>query len=173
MLNSERLNSWITLLANVGILAGLVLVAMELNQNTDQLALELEWQINQRMIENNRDLLGDNPAPIYAKSVTTPEELTYEEFQVAGAIVFNFLNVWEDRFFLYQKGLLSEQEWKDYVDDDIAFTLGYPFAQEFWRSTKTMFEPELVRYVDEKLPNVDTNANYQWYLDTLKGLSTH
>ncbi len=43
MFNSDRVNSWIAILANVGILAGLVLVAIELNQNTKQLALELNW----------------------------------------------------------------------------------------------------------------------------------
>ena len=170
---SESVQSWITLVTNIGVLTGLVLVAMELNQNTDQLSLELEWQINHRMYQNNRDLLGDNPTPIFAKSVTSPEDLTYEEFQVAAAMAFNFLGVWEDRFFLYQEGLLSEQEWKDFVDDDISFTMGYPFARELWRTSKGLFEPEFVQYVDKILPGVNSNANYQWYLDTLKGLSTN
>ena len=161
MFNSERVNSWIAIMANVGILTGLVLVAIELNQNTEQLALELEWQVNERMIENNRALLGDNPTPIYVKSIMNPEELTYEEFQVASAFVLNFLGVWEDRNFLYQAGLLSDQDWKRFIDDDISLTLGYRFAQELWTTTKRLFEPELVQYVDEKLPYVDTGANYQ------------
>ena len=169
----EQVNNRLSLVANLGILVGLAFVAIELNQNTRQLSLELEWQINQKMFENNRDLLGDNPAPIYAKSVLSPEELTFEEFQVASAFVFNFLGVAEDRFFLYQQGLLTDQAWKDYVDDDIDLTLGYRFAQAFWRTSKSIFEPEFVQYVDTKLREVDANANYQWYLDTLKGLSTN
>ena len=170
MFNSERINSWVSLLANIGILLGLVLVAVELNQNTKQLALELEWQVNQKMFENNRDLMGDNPTPIYAKSVLRPQDLTYEEFQVAVALIINFLNVWEDRYYLYEKGLSSDQDWKDYVDSDIGFTLGNQFAQQVWRTSKSMFEPELVEYVDEKLSSVDTKASYQWYLDTLKNI---
>jgi hypothetical protein len=172
-MKTEQLNHRLSLVANLGILVGLAFVAIELNQNTRQLSLELEWQINQKMFENNRDLLGDNPTPIYAKSVLSPEDLTYEEFQVASAFVFNFLGVAEDRFFLYQQGLLTDQAWKDYVDDDIALTLGYRFAQAFWRTTKGTFEPEFVQYIDTKLREVDANANYQWYLDTLKGLSTN
>ena len=171
-MKTKQLNHWLTLGANLAILVGLVLVAIELNQNTRQLSLELGWQINQKMFENNRDLLGDNPTPIYAKSVLSPEELTFEEFQVASAFVFNFLGVAEDRFFLYQQGLMSDQEWKAYVDDDIELTLGYRFAQEFWKRSKGIFEPEFAEYVDEQLREVDANANYQWYLDTLEGLST-
>ena len=108
-----------------------------------------------------------------------PKPSYHQKFFFGSVSEHNTLNTpgsgdeWEDRFFLYQKGLMSEQEWKGFIDDDIAFTLGYPFAQEFWRTSKTTFEPEFVWYVDEKLPNVDTNANYQWYLDTLKGLSTN
>ena len=87
--------------------------------------------------------------------------------------MLNFLGVWEDRHFLYQAGLLSDQEWKRFIDDDISLTLGYRFAQELWRTTKRIFEPELVQYVDEQLPYVDTGANCEWWLDTLEGLSTN
>ena len=167
MFKSERINAGITVLANISILIGLVLVAVELNQNTTQLALELEWQVNQKMFENNRDLMGENPAPIYAKSVLRPQELTYEEFQVATAIVLNFLNIWEDRYYLYEQGLSSDQAWQDYINSDIALTLGSQFAQQVWKTTKGSFEPEFVQYVDEKLPSVGTDSSYQWYLDTL------
>ncbi len=63
-MKTEQLNHRLSLVANLGILVGLAFVAIELNQNTRQLSLELEWQINQKMFENNRDLLGDNPTPI-------------------------------------------------------------------------------------------------------------
>ena len=172
-MNSDRVNSWVAILANVGILAGLVLVAIELNQNTEQLSLELMWQVNERMMENNRAHLGDNPTPIFVKSIVNPEELTYEEFHVAGAFVLNYLGVWEDRYFLYQAGLLSDEEWKHYIDDDISYTLGNRFAQELWRTHKKLFEPVLVQYVDELLPDVDTDATHQWWLDTREGLSTN
>ena len=56
---SDRVNSWLSLIASVGILAGLVLVAIELNQNTDQLRLQLVFQTTQKLFDNNRDLLGD------------------------------------------------------------------------------------------------------------------
>ena len=73
---SDRVNSWLSLIASVGILAGLVLVAVELNQNTDQLRLQLTFQANQKIFDNNRDLLGDNPTPAYAKAITDPVNVT-------------------------------------------------------------------------------------------------
>jgi len=153
----------IAILANVGVIAGIVFLALELNQNSKQLGLELEWQINDRIIQNNRGLMGENPTPIFVKSVIAPEELTYEEFTVAGALVFNFLSTWEDRYFLYQAGLADEEEWKSYIDDDIDLTLGYRFAQVFWEESKDYFEPDFVEYVDMKLPLADSEGNYRWF----------
>jgi len=84
-------------LANVGVIAGIALLVFELNQNTDQLRVQLLLGANEKIFENNRDLLGQDSTSIYAKSITNPEELTFEEFLVASAMVFNFVNEWEDR----------------------------------------------------------------------------
>ena len=49
-------------------------------------------QINEKIYENNRDLLGENPTPAIIKSITNPENLTYEEFLIADSFVLNQLN---------------------------------------------------------------------------------
>lgn len=171
MTKSQRLNSWITLLANVGILVGLVLVAIELNQNTRQLELTLEWQVNQRIVDNNRDLMAASTAELYEKSIIKPEDLSFAEFQAAAGLVLNFLNVWEDRYFMYEHGLIDDQEWKSYVNEDIGYTLGNRFARELWETSKGIYNAELVEYVDDKLKESSTTASYQWYSDTLNGIS--
>jgi len=165
MIISDRVNSWLTLIASVGILAGLVLVAIELNQNTDQLRLQLVFQTTQKLFENNRDLLGDNPTSAIAKSITNPEDVTYEEFLIASAFVLNGLNEWEDRFFIYEEGLISDRDWKRHIDENIGWTLGNRFAQEYWQITKSAFEPEFAQYIDQALTNIDENSTYREWLE--------
>jgi hypothetical protein len=53
MATSDRINSWLSLSANLAIFVGIVLVLIELNQNTEHLRLQLRDQINARMYENN------------------------------------------------------------------------------------------------------------------------
>jgi hypothetical protein len=166
MIVSDRVNSWLSLIASVGILAGLVLVAIELNQNTDQLRLQLVVQTTQKLFENNRDLLGDNPAPTIAKSITNPEDLTYEEFLIASSFVLNGLNEWEDRFFIHEKGLISDRDWKRHIDQNIGWTLGNRFAQQYWQIAKSVFEQELVQYIDQALTNIDENSTYREWLES-------
>ncbi len=162
---SDRVNSWLSLIASVGILAGLVLVAIELNQNTDQLRLQLIFQTTQKLFDNNRDLLGENPTPTIAKSITNPEDLTCEEFLIASSYVLNQLNEWEDRFLIYEEGLISDRDWKRHIDETIGWTLGNRFAQAYWQISKSYFEPAFAGYVDQALTNVDKNATHSEWLE--------
>ena len=163
---SDRVNSWLSLIASVGILAGLVLVAIELNQNTDQLRLQLVFQTTQKLFENNRDLLGENPTPTIAKSITNPEDLTYDEFLIASSFVLNQLNEWEDRYFIHEAGLISDQDWKRHIDENIGWTLGNRFAQRYWSVSSAVFEPEFTEYVDSAITTIDEQSTYKEWLDS-------
>jgi hypothetical protein len=165
MAYSDRGSMWISLIASGGVLIGLILVAIELNQNTQQLRLQLEFQSDQKIVDNNRDLLGDNPTPIIAKSITDPKELTFEEALVASSYFLNLLNEFETRYFIYQAGLIEEQDWKRHIDENICWTLGSQFAQTTWHTTKSSFEPEFVEYVDDALAGITVDATYGWWLD--------
>ncbi len=163
---SDRVNSWLSLIASVGIMAGLVLVAVELNQNTDQLRLQLTFQANQKIFENNRDLFGDYLTSTFAKAITDPEDLTYEEFLTADSFVLNVLNEWEERFFIYEAGLISDRDWKRHIDEDIYWILGNRFAQTRWQTNKSSFESEFAQYVDQALTDIDENSTYTDWLES-------
>ena len=44
-MDADRLNRWLTLIANLGVVAGLVFLAVELNQNTKATIAEARWLI--------------------------------------------------------------------------------------------------------------------------------
>ncbi|MBN2412268.1 hypothetical protein JXQ31_11300 [candidate division KSB1 bacterium] len=161
---SDRANSWFTLFANAGILVGLVLVAIELNQNTNQLRLQLTFQANQKIFENNRELIGSNPTQTIAKAITNPGNLTYDEYLIASSYVLNMLNEWEDRYFISEAGLISENDWKRHINENISWTLGNRFAQKTWQITKYCFEIEFAQYVDQALVKIDDNSTYNEWL---------
>ena len=157
---SAKANSWLTLLANVGILVGLVLLTIELKQNTDQLRLQLVFETNQKIFANNQVLLDKDVATVFTKAMSNPEDLTFAEFLIADSIIINMVNEWEDRFFIYKAGLISEQDWKRHVDENVAWTLGSRYARARWDDLKIPFEREFSDYVDRALANTDDNYSY-------------
>jgi hypothetical protein len=58
-MNRDRLNWWLTLLANLGVLGGLVFVGLELNQNSRQLRADASYSITTSVNEVNAHLFGD------------------------------------------------------------------------------------------------------------------
>ncbi len=107
MTKSERVQRWINLTANLAVLAGIVLVLMQLSQNTEHLGLQLVDQINSRLYENNRALLGENPVEAIEKSVLEPESMTFSDFLIVDVYLINALNTLEDRYFLYEADLVE------------------------------------------------------------------
>lgn len=148
-MNSDRLNRWLTLAANVGVLVGIVFLALEIRQNSDHLALQLEFAVpTQKIFEINRDLMDPSVARILAKAIETPAELTFEEGLVASSVVLNALNEWEDRYLLHKAGLDGVVDWKRHIQENIGWTLGNRFALAVFNSNRDAFEFEFVDYVD-------------------------
>ena len=55
----DRLNSWLAVIANVGVLGGLLFLAYEIQQNTTQLRAEASYSINEALSLMNSALYGD------------------------------------------------------------------------------------------------------------------
>jgi hypothetical protein len=46
-MNSERLNRWLTFVANLGVIGGLFFLGYEIRQNTSQMRAEAAYSINE------------------------------------------------------------------------------------------------------------------------------
>jgi len=166
--NNDRINRWLTLAANVGVLVGIVFLALEIRQNSDHLALQLEFaQPTQKIFEINRDLMNPAVARVFAKAIEDPSELTFEEGLIASSLIINFLNEWEDRYLIHKAGLVGEIDWRRHIRENIEWTLGSRFAMEVYKSNRGAFEPEFVEYIDSLLGEVSDNGTYLWWTNTL------
>lgn len=160
----ERLNAILTLCANLGVLAGLVVLIVELEQNTDHLRLQLLDQINARQSAHNTIFLSENPGTVIEKALLEPESLSFTEFQIMDAYLMNALNGWEDRFFLYQAGLVGEADWKSKIDEEAAWYLGSAFGKTWWQGTaREYFEPEFSRHVDAAVARLRDGDSYAYW----------
>ena len=172
-MKQEKLSSTLSLIANLGVLIGLVILILELGQNTDHLRLQLLDQISSRAITNNALFLSPNPAPVIEKALLEPESLSYSEFLVMDAYLINALNGWEDRFFLYEAGLVDDADWRTKIDEEAGWYLGSRFGKNWWRSVaRDVFEPEFAAHVDARVATLgDEESSYQYWLELQRVLT--
>jgi hypothetical protein len=78
-MNVDRLNQWLTLGANFGVVFGLVLVAFQFQQNTDAIRLQARIGASASIQNAELSIAGDTLAEAWTKSILTPSELTPSE----------------------------------------------------------------------------------------------
>lgn len=160
-MDAKNVNKWLTLGANIGILIGLVLVTIEIRQNSDLLRLQFINDDLLAIAQGETPMLGDNPAEVMMKSLYSPEELTYADFRVVDAYLVAKMDLLVRRYRLGQEGILDETAWKSE-----ALNYGWHFGNEFgrlWWEYEGRHEysdiPEIVSYVDEKVMGLSMDSS--------------
>jgi hypothetical protein len=156
------MSKWLTALTNMAVLAGLVLVAYELNQNSDLARTSLVNQGN--AIENDLGLglMGGRIAEVIALSIECPEKMNYADFVVIDAYLFTAMNGVYRNYEIAKWGLFNQSDWKFEAQAYAHWYLGGSFNRAWWEESKTYFEPEFSSYVDEQLANKGKAMGETW-----------
>ena len=119
-MDSENISKWLTLGANIGIMIGLILVVIQIRQNSDLLRLQF---INDEYLSEFSSeilLIGENPADAIMKAMYSPEDMTYADFRINDAYLISKIDMMYRRYQLGQEGVFDENAWRE---SNIGFTL--------------------------------------------------
>jgi len=95
-MDRDRLNWWLTILANLGVLGGLVFVGFEIRQNTTQLRADASHSITTSVNELNAGLYGDPElAELVLRGEANLDALTPTERKRFDRYEFSRLNIAE------------------------------------------------------------------------------
>ena len=92
IVNTKRLNRWLSLGANIGVVIGLLLVAYQIRQEANLAKLQLFSDHTDARREWAQAMMGDDPMAVVAKSIERPEELTLAELQIMDHYYISALN---------------------------------------------------------------------------------
>jgi hypothetical protein len=166
--DSSELNTWLTLAANVGVLIGLILVALQIRQNTAITRAKVinEWYMADMQLE--LAMMGDNPAASWVKAIYSPDALDALDAAVVDRY-YNYGLVQVQRLQrMYELGVADEQ-WKERAAY-LRWHLGSPGGQRWWRHFRGNCSPEFAAMVDEMLADGEFRMNRD-ALDALRSSS--
>ena len=142
-----KLGQWLQVSANIGILAGLILVGLQINQNTELTRLNFYSSEEDGYLAMGATFSGETLAAAWAKAVEEPESLTTSEMvQVDGYLD----NVWTQivrREYLHTEGLYQVSG-KSFIEWEAARTFGNVFAQAWWKERRKYIEDSRVHLKD-------------------------
>lgn len=155
-----------SVLANIGVLAGLLLVAIQISQSTEIAKAQLENDYYLADMQLELAMMGDTPVNSWVKAVYTPDELTREDAAVL------------DRYFNYgliQAKRIRQMQLLGLAEDDVLarqvsyleWHLGNEAGRRWWAHYRTdESDEEIVQLVDQALKNADYAQNRK-FLDAL------
>jgi hypothetical protein len=128
----DRLNRWLTLGANLGVLLGLVMLIVEVRQNATLTRTAMDQQKNDLLVQVELSIAKREMAEVWVKSIRTPEDLTDAEARMVESHLVSQLLQWDQLFQMESAGLVSHDRVRQHILNTAPFYFGSRFAKNWW-----------------------------------------
>ena len=119
-MDSDRINRWLTLAANIGVIIGIAFLVVEIDQANRIARYSAENARRSQHIEINSSRI--ETSELYAKLQSGESDLSPPERAQAVMMARQLMNTWEDAESAFDYGLLSEYTFEAVLKDiDVAF----------------------------------------------------
>jgi hypothetical protein len=145
---SNKVNRWLTLGANIGVLIGIILLVVELDQNREMIRAQSRNDIS-RHISDHLSVLGSNSQlTSLMHRAEAGEELTAVEAAQHHYMFTSNKRMWENIYYQYKIGIFDEREfeaertaWRFLINKDKSF-------KRIWCSTRRNYSPDFVAEIE-------------------------
>jgi hypothetical protein len=153
-MDSDRLNRWLTLGANLGVVIGIVFLAFELRQNSALLEAEAGRELTQNQISLYNEMLASPEFTEFLAKLKRGEELTDSEKIRERGFYGRLILSWSWEFSEYRAGRLRQDQLPDFAWIALLKNEGFmptPGLREVWENGKENRDPAFVAYIDSML----------------------
>ena len=149
-MDSKKLNDWLMLFANVGVVVGLGLLIVELRQNSEMMQAQITQSRADAAMMLAIEFADSDYVPAIIDKLHHDQELTFEEQARFERWLRASLRNQENNYLQYLRGYLG-----DYISEAggsaIRNTLRYELAKDYWIRAKPDYSAEFVEFVDKAL----------------------
>ena len=166
-MDSDRLNRWITLAANIGVLVGLIVLIIEIGQNTEVMRAQMAQERANQIVQKMDAYIHSDYWPMIAAKrdeAGSPREwiasLNGEDYQRVLYTYVRDINDIRNQFYQYQQGYLPQVVWDASTRGQIVrlLNLGSALGRPERFEGDAEFKAEIQRIAEEEkmtFPNDD------------------
>jgi hypothetical protein len=160
----DKLNNWLRVIADLGILIGIVLVLVQMNQNEDLMRAQIMSQYHDSYSAYEASFAGENLPAIWEKSLLEPENLSLGEMRAMESVTFVPLFRWINLYRQHEAGVLGDMDWKEEVEMDASWYFFGAYARAWWEHFGNAMHDdgylsdELFEHVEEAINDPESNG---------------
>ena len=156
-MNTDRLNRWLTLGANLGVLTGIILIFIELNQNADLMRAQMVQSRADNLVSSYEIRMHSDYWPeigVKRRAAASYEDwidsLTPNEYERVRYLYFRELNDIRSQYYMYQEGLLPQEIWDEATRGQIVRMMQLERALKWGCNPDSAFNVVLNRIASEE-----------------------
>ena len=157
-MKGERLNSWLSVGANLGVVAGLVLLIIEIQQNTDMMEAQINQSRTETAISEQQAIYNSEFMPPILLKVQDGEQLSAEEMRRYHHYIRGFNRNMDNQLWQYRRGLLGENIPRSVRSAVRQVLGGSSHSIEVWDGRKVAYTDEYVAFVEEAIADLRTGG---------------
>lgn len=147
-MRTEQLNSWLTLAANLAVLAGIIFLAIEISQNTDMMRTQMNQSRAELAMNEAESMYNSDYIPALLTKIRQGGEVSAEERERYGHLFRALNRNWDNQLRQYREGFLDDnipRSVRSAVNTEI---VAVELARELWAQTKQSYSDEYIAFVD-------------------------
>lgn len=164
-MDKDRLNRWLTLGANFGVLAGIGLLAYEINQATLTTRAEMISNHQDRWVTMDLSWQDSEIASAWATAMETPEELTVTEMVQLNGLMWSFFDHVATTRTLWRLGILDNPDLQPeniYVQNAYIF-FGNKYSRAWIEENRHNLSPLAMETIDQLMEETSEDETLEMY----------
>ncbi len=153
-MKAETLNSWLSLGATIGVVVGLILLIVEIGQNTEMMRAQINHSRADTAISEQQATFNSDYVPAMLAKVDRGEQLSDEELIRYEAYFRAFNRNQDNNFWQYNQGFLGENIPHSIRDGVRGVIGGTELGIAVWDSQKIGYTEEYVAFVEEAIADL-------------------
>ena len=151
-MDSDRLNRWLTLGANVGVLVGIILLVFELSQNQEMMRAQTRNEISRAEMDLLALTAGDRDLSEIIVRANAGEELSDAENLMFTTRSESIFRLWQNVHYQYRHGMYDESEFVKHRDTMSDVLGGNESLVSYWCRVRDLYSSAFAADLDDLLP---------------------
>jgi hypothetical protein len=153
-MNLDSLNKWLTLVANIGVLAGILFLAFELQQNTQMMRAQMnQSRADTALAEQHSIYTNDIIAPILVKAEAN-EQLNPVEMRMYRTYFRGFNRNQDNNLWQYRNGFLGENIPRSIRGAVRSVIGGNKLGLQLWDQSNLDYTDDYREFVEEAIADL-------------------
>ncbi len=148
---SQKLSTLLSLGANLAVLAGLIVLIIEIRQNTDMIESQVQQSRTEAALSEQQAVFNSDYMPAILEKVANGEPLTEEESRRYEPYFRAFNRNMDNQLWQFNRGFLGDNIPRSVGNAVQGVIGGSQLGIELWQRMKLQFTDEYIAFVDSVL----------------------